>query len=104
MSVTLKDIAEALGLSVTTVSRALTGQGRISSATRDRVLSKALEMGYAVKPAPGSRDGHRHICIVFNSRLQNLSGDLFYSTGRKKLLTGIVHPPNDVFIDLHYCC
>lgn len=80
MSVTLKDIAEALGLSVTTVSRALTGQGRISSATRDRVLSKALEMGYAVKPAPGSRDGHRHICIVFNSRLQNLSGDPFYST------------------------
>ena len=40
MSVTLKDIAEALGISVTTVSRALNGQGRISSATRERCSKK----------------------------------------------------------------
>lgn len=80
MSVTLKDIAEALGISVTTVSRALNGQGRISSATRERVLQKALEMGYDVKPGLGRRDDTRHICIVFNARLQSLSGDPFYST------------------------
>ncbi|HHW72297.1 MAG TPA: LacI family transcriptional regulator [Firmicutes bacterium] len=80
MSVTLKDIAEALGISVTTVSRALTGQGRVSSETREKVISKALEMGYGVKVAPGSRDEHKHICIVFNSRLRSLSGDPFYGT------------------------
>jgi DNA-binding LacI/PurR family transcriptional regulator len=80
VSVTLKDIAEALGISVTTVSRALNGQGRISSATRERVLQKALEMGYDVKPGLGRRDDTRHICIVFNARLQSLSGDPFYST------------------------
>lgn len=28
----------------------------------------------------------------------------FLLSRRKKLLTGIVHPPNAVFIDLHYCC
>ena len=71
----LKDIVAALGISVTTVSRALTGQGRISDKTREKVLNKALEMGYAVRP-PSSRGEHK-ICIVFNSRLQSLSSDPF---------------------------
>lgn len=35
---TIGDIAEALGVSKTTVSRAISGKGRIGNATRDRVL------------------------------------------------------------------
>ena len=43
---TLKDLAEALGISVATVSRALAGQGRISLETRERVAQAAQEIGY----------------------------------------------------------
>ena len=34
---TIEDIARELGVSKTTVSRAISGKGRISQATRDRV-------------------------------------------------------------------
>jgi LacI family transcriptional regulator len=45
-SITLKDLAARLGLSITTVSRALAGYGDVAEATRQRVLRAAEEMGY----------------------------------------------------------
>ena len=45
-SVTLKDLAAELGLSVTTVSRALAGYGDVAESTRSRVLDAAKKMGY----------------------------------------------------------
>lgn len=45
-TVTLKDLAAKLGLSVTTVSRALSGYSDVAEATRQRVLQAAEEMGY----------------------------------------------------------
>jgi LacI family transcriptional regulator len=45
-TVTLKDMAARLGLSITTVSRALAGYGDVAEATRQRVLQAAEEMGY----------------------------------------------------------
>jgi len=49
-SVTYAQIAEACGVSVMTVSRAFTHRGRISTATRDRILEKADELGYQRDP------------------------------------------------------
>jgi len=46
MPVRLKDIAERLGLSITTVSRALGGYPDVAEETRRRVESAAHEMGY----------------------------------------------------------
>ncbi|MBQ4062463.1 MAG: LacI family DNA-binding transcriptional regulator [Christensenellaceae bacterium] len=43
---TLKDIADSLGVTVSTVSRALSGSGRISEATIKRVREEAEKMGY----------------------------------------------------------
>jgi DNA-binding LacI/PurR family transcriptional regulator len=43
---TIRDIAEAAGLSVTTVSHALSGRGRVAPATRERVARIADELGY----------------------------------------------------------
>ena len=43
---TLADIAESMGLSVATVHRALTGQGRINEDTKQRILQRAAEMQY----------------------------------------------------------
>ena len=38
--ITIADVAEALGVSKTTVSRAISGKGRIGKETRKRVLPK----------------------------------------------------------------
>lgn len=46
MAVTLKEIAERVGKSVTTVSRALAGYADVSEATRQQVKQVALELGY----------------------------------------------------------
>lgn len=43
---TLKDIAASLGLSVNTVSRALTGKDAVSASTRARIQAEADRMGY----------------------------------------------------------
>lgn len=46
MSVTIRDVAAAAGVSITTVSHVLSGQGRIAERTRLRVLRAAEELGY----------------------------------------------------------
>lgn len=44
----INQVAELAGVSTATVSRALSGNGHVSPATRDRVQSAALELGYVV--------------------------------------------------------
>ena len=44
--VTIQDIADALGLSRNTVSKAINNTGTLADSTRERVLLKAQEMGY----------------------------------------------------------
>ena len=44
--VTIQDIADALGLSRNTVSKAINNTGVLADATRERILAKAVEMGY----------------------------------------------------------
>ena len=44
-SVTLKDLAAKLGLSITTVSRALAGYSDVAEATRQRVLAASRQVG-----------------------------------------------------------
>ncbi|MBP3856270.1 MAG: LacI family DNA-binding transcriptional regulator [Ruminiclostridium sp.] len=46
-TVQLDDIAKALGISKTTVSRAISGKGRVSPETRDRVLECIRVMNYS---------------------------------------------------------
>lgn len=52
--VTIKDLAEELGISKTTVSDALSGNGRVASATRERVQALASERGYVHNAAARS--------------------------------------------------
>ncbi len=44
--VTIQDIADELGVSRNTVSKALNNNGGLADATRERILRKAVEMGY----------------------------------------------------------
>lgn len=48
---TVKDIAEAAGVSIATVSRVLNRKGRYSEATKERVLQVVDELGYVVNIA-----------------------------------------------------
>lgn len=45
-NITIADVAEALGVSKTTVSRAISGKGRIGKETRSRVLAYIEELNY----------------------------------------------------------
>lgn len=47
---TLKDLAASLGMSKTTVSRALNGYPEVGAATREKVLAAAREAGYEANP------------------------------------------------------
>ncbi|MDI2125310.1 LacI family DNA-binding transcriptional regulator [Yinghuangia seranimata] len=49
----IRDVAEATGLSITTVSHALSGKGQIAPDTRDRVRAAAERLGY--RPDPVAR-------------------------------------------------
>ncbi len=44
--VTIQDIADALGVSRNTVSKAINNSAGLADATRERILQKAVEMGY----------------------------------------------------------
>ncbi|GAA3274628.1 LacI family DNA-binding transcriptional regulator [Paenarthrobacter aurescens] len=44
----IKDVAERAGLSVATVSRALSGKGNVSPASRERARSAAAELGFVL--------------------------------------------------------
>lgn len=44
--VTIQDIADALGISRNTVSKAINNADGLADATRERILQKAIEMGY----------------------------------------------------------
>lgn len=49
----IRDVAEAAGVSPTTVSHALNGKGRIAEATKKKVLQVAEQLGY--KPNPSAQ-------------------------------------------------
>ena len=65
-NITIADVAEALGVSKTTVSRAISGKGRIGKETRERVLAYIEEHDY--KPnviAKGLAQSKTYnICVV----------------------------------------
>lgn len=48
--ITIQDVADALGISKTTVSRAISGKGRIGEATRKKVMDYIEEYGYHPSP------------------------------------------------------
>jgi LacI family transcriptional regulator len=83
---TLKDIAEKLGLSITTVSRALAGYDDVADSTRQRVQYAAEEMGYvpdvtAQRLQKGRTDTIGFVIPTFGPRFS----DPFFS----ELLAGI---------------
>lgn len=61
--VSIKDIAEIAGVSHPTVSRALRGEGRMSQATRDKIVAVATELGYTPSLIARGLVMQRSFCI-----------------------------------------
>ncbi|NLP35557.1 MAG: LacI family transcriptional regulator [Clostridiales bacterium] len=62
---TIKDIANKLGIAVSTVSKGLNGASDISDQMRQLVLDTAVEMGYASKKMRSSNT--RKVCILIEN-------------------------------------
>ena len=107
--VTIQDIADALGISRNTVSKAINNSEGIAAATRDKILEKAVEMGYKQfsyvqamaesgrdilqneTPAPGSAGeiglltafqfGGSHFAVTMLDRLKRELGQFGFTVG-----------------------
>lgn len=69
---TLNNIAEAVGVSTMTVSRALAGQPGVSEATREKVLAAAAQFGYGGNAAASAlARGRTNTIGVLTQRVSN---------------------------------
>lgn len=73
-NLTVGEIARELGVSATTVSRALSGKGRVSPETRERVLAYAERFGYSSAGAssPLERRRTNNLALVIPSHFVRL--------------------------------
>jgi len=80
--ITVKDLARICGVSIGTVDRALNGRGRISPATRDKILAAADEHGFIKNQF--ARTLSRGTSDLIGVIVPNLHGEYFPA-----LLTGV---------------
>jgi DNA-binding LacI/PurR family transcriptional regulator len=75
--VTIRDVAERAGVSVTTVSNAVNGRGRLPDATREHVKAVAEELGYRARAsARNLREGRTGQIGLYCSFLSEIQGGL----------------------------
>lgn len=71
--VTLQEIAERAGVSTATVSRALSGKGRVAQSTRKRILEIAHSLGYSPP-----KNQEVTVSVFYSGRLRSVVDDTFY--------------------------
>ncbi|MCX2725624.1 LacI family DNA-binding transcriptional regulator [Roseibium salinum] len=77
----IKDLAQHLGISIGTVSRALNGKPDVNARTRERVLQAAIELGYSANASGRSlrRGTTQTIAFMLETGKSELrSGDNFF--------------------------
>ncbi|MBR6404982.1 MAG: LacI family DNA-binding transcriptional regulator [Lachnospiraceae bacterium] len=63
------DIAEALGISIVSVSKALAGKSGVGPDLRKKILEKAEEIGYTVPSAAGKKNnGNLTLALIFHEK------------------------------------
>lgn len=73
---TIKDIANRLGISVSTVSKGLNGASDISEELRQMVLDTAVEMGYSTKRS--RKEENRKLCLCVENMEYRIPSDFGY--------------------------
>ncbi len=76
MAVTIKEIADKLGISISTVSKGLNGANDISEDLRQKVLDTAVEMGYKTKRM--RKEGHKKLAIFVKNMEYKKHDDFGY--------------------------
>ena len=102
MKVTLKDVSKATGFSISTISRAIRGEGRISPENRKKILASAHKLGY---PLPsGGRSIPDNFPVYIALITQFRTGE-FYSSflvgfleaaEKKNVKIGLFSVPSDL--------
>ncbi|HOV94582.1 MAG TPA: LacI family DNA-binding transcriptional regulator [Spirochaetales bacterium] len=79
MSVTMRDIARMVGVSVSTVSRSLNDNPRISAETRDRVKEVAAELDFDFNANARSLSTHRSgtVALVVPDSIEHFDNSLY---------------------------
>lgn len=78
-TVTMKDIAEHLGVSIVTVSNALSGKKGVSYALRSQIAAAAQQLGYEYSKTQKSRKQGKKIGILVSERYVDVEmGSSFY--------------------------
>ena len=86
--VRMADIAEKLGVSVVTVSKALNGKEGVGTSLRNEIIRTAAEMGYVINSAVSEQ--HTSLVIgIINSYLYLERGSSFYWSLYERLLEHI---------------
>ena len=102
-NLTITDIAEALNISKTTVSRAISGKGRIGSETRDRVLKYIEENNYVPNPMAKGLAQSRTYNICWIVPAESAAGQLPFF---QRCMMGVVETASsfnyDILISLVY--
>lgn len=73
---TIKEIADRLGVSVSTVSKGLNGASDISESLRQAVLDTAVELGYSTKRS--RKEEHRKLCLLIENMEYLAPGEFGY--------------------------
>lgn len=83
--VTMKDVATELDVSIVTISKALAGKDGVSDALREKIISKAKELGYVFKnDKKGEGRGSLNIAIVIPERF--IGDNSFYFKIYQKII------------------
>lgn len=77
--VTLKDIAAKLGVSVVTISNALSGKKGVSDSVRTQVLETAKDMGYEVKKYDNIKKKGAKIGVIVSERYLGMGTSFYWS-------------------------
>lgn len=97
--VTINDVADAAGVSITTVSHALNGKGRISDETRRRVAETATELGYRPSASARSLAGGRSGIIGLSFAAMSGQPASFGSFG---FFNDLLHATTSAALELGY--
>lgn len=101
----IKDIAEELHLSVSTVSKALNGGFDISKETKELVLNYARAHGYKSREERLRTSFGRKLCVLYDNNNVNIQANiviplaLAFSRYAREANYDVVHMPCDVITD-----